>query len=114
MRNKHLKETGKRKNLHMKIKLVVVVVNMLLSTCLLANEGVTSFLIFQPQEMRVQEENIVVPAEQVAGLENFLTGGFPLEIGDNWSYRTASYALDLSFKIDTSYIHCDEYRLEID
>lgn len=98
----------------MKIKLVVVVVSLLLSTCLLANEGVTSFLIFQPQEMRVQEENIVVPAEQVAGLENFLTGGFPLEIGDNWSYRTASYALDLSFKIDTSYIHCDEYRLEID
>lgn len=97
----------------MKFKRIIFLVTVFSSGFLFANDDVSKYLLFSPQQMNVQSDVVCIQQSQITAIEEFLSLGIHQSSAGKWRLNTSESFIDIDFQIDAGFTQHDQYTLEI-
>lgn len=97
----------------MKFKFLSVFTFFFLTGFLRANDTISQYLIFVPQEMNIQNDVAAIQLSQIQDLENLIDLAFRESIAGKWKLNTTKGVIDINLQLDVDLENFDAYRLKI-
>lgn len=97
----------------MRLKILFLLILVFSQNFLFANDIISKYLIFQPQKMTIESDQIAVENLHIQELENFLIKSIEESSAGNWELKTPAGVINICFSIESQLKHVDEYHLTI-
>lgn len=97
----------------MKFSVLIFLITTFSSSFLFAANDVSTYLLFPPQEINIQSNNVAIEQSQLVDFQNFLEKSIQQSSAGKWKLKTGNSSLDIYFEIDAALTHYDEYSLKI-
>lgn len=98
----------------MKLNRYVFLIVLLSNTLLFANDTISKYLIFQPQDMQIKNDEIAVQNNQIDILSDFLDKSIRESSAGIWNLKTPEGDLDICFSLEAHLENFDAYHLTVE
>lgn len=97
----------------MKIKYQLLFLLAFLSTGLFAQNTISKYLIFQPQEMEISDSIPALDSKLALDLELFVEGSIRQKSAGKWMLHSDDQSISIDFQLNANLEQHDEYHLDI-